>query len=147
MFLGQYQLNLDEGRHLALPAGFHESLAGGAYITRGFEQNLLIMSEAVFQQIYTRIASLNIADPLARLLFRLILGNASRLEMNAAGQLVLPEALAAAAGLGGEICLVGQGNFCEVWTPENWEKQSADLLDAAANSTRFAQLDLALPRA
>ncbi len=147
MFLGQYQLNLDEGRHFALPGGFHEPLTGGAYVTRGFEQNLLIMSEAVFQQIYAKIASLNIADPLARLLFRLILGNASRLEVDSSGRVVLPEALAAAAGLGTEICLVGQGNFCELWTPENWEKQSADLLDAAANSARFAQLDLALPRA
>ena len=46
-----------------LPRTFED----GAYVTRGFEQNLLIMSEREFQEIYKRVAGLNIADPLARL--------------------------------------------------------------------------------
>ncbi len=72
---------------------FRELFADGAYITRGFEQNLLIMSDRVFQELYKRVASLNIADPLARLLLRLIIGNASRLDISASGHILIPEAL------------------------------------------------------
>jgi MraZ protein len=144
MLLGQYRLILDDDHQLVLPEAFRESFEHGAYLTRGFEQNLMIMSEKEFQEIYQRVAGLNITDPLARLLHRLILGNATKLEISASGRVSLPQDLLAFAGLEKEIVLVGQGDYCEAWAPVNWDKQTSILLDGAANSARFAQLDLAL---
>jgi MraZ protein len=143
MFLGQYQLILNNDRSLLTPVPFRELLADGAYITRGFEQNLLIMGDKVFQEIYKRVVALNLTDPLARLLLRLILGNASKLEMNESGRMLIPKNLASFAGLEKDIILVGQGDYFEVWAPAPWEQQSTKLLDADANTERFAQLDLA----
>jgi MraZ protein len=147
MFLGQHRTNLDENRRLALPASFRELLADGAFVTRGFDEDLVIMSEAVFEELSQRVAGLNMADPLARLLLRLILGNASRLEMNETGQVTLPQDLARVTGLDGEIVLVGSGDYFEVWAPAKWEGQISTLLDTSANAGRFAGLDLALRRA
>jgi len=144
MLLGQYRLFLDDDHQLVLPDAFRKQFEDGAYVTRGFEQNLLIISEREFQEIYKRVAGLNIADPLARLLHRLILGNASKLEPSASGRICLPQDLLSFAGLEKDIVLVGQGDYCEAWAPEYWDKQTTILLDAAANSARFAQLDLAL---
>jgi MraZ protein len=86
---------------------------------------------------------LNLTDPLARLLLRLILGNASKLEMNESGRMLIPQNLASFAILEKDIILVGQGDYFEVWAPAPWEKQSTKLLDSDANTERFAQLDLA----
>ncbi len=147
MLLGQYQLTLGDQYALLVPAPFRELFSDGAYITRGFEQNLLIMGSRAFQEIYTRIAGLNLADPLARLLQRLLLGNASRLEMDEAGRMVIPHTLASFADLKKDVILVGQGDYLEAWEPAHWEKQSLDLLNTQANAGRFAQLDLALRRA
>ena len=144
MLLGQYRLFLDDDRQVVLPEAFRKQFEDGAYVTRGFEQNLLIMSEKEFQEICKRVAGLNIADPLARLLQRLILGNASKLEPSASGQICLPQDLLSFAGLEKDIVLVGQGDYCEAWSPANWDKQTTILLDTAANSARFTQLDLAL---
>ena len=144
MLLGQYRLFLDDDHQLVLPEAFRDQFEHGAYVTRGFEQNLLIMSEKEFQEIYKRVAGLNIADPLARLLHRLILGNAAKLEISASGRISLPQDLLAFAGLEKDIVLVGQGDYCEAWAPVYWDKQTSILLDSAANSARFAQLDLAL---
>jgi MraZ protein len=144
MLLGQYQISLDEDRHLVIPQPFRELFADGAYVTRGFEQNLLILSEREFQEIYKRVTALNIADPVARLLLRLILGNASRLDINESGHVLLPQDLMSFAGLDKEVILVGQGDYCEAWAPVDWEKQSVILLDTVANAERFARLDLAL---
>jgi MraZ protein len=144
MLLGQYRLFLDDDHQLVLPEAFRTQFEQGAYITRGFEQNLLIMSQSEFQEIYKRVAGLNIADPLARLLHRLILGSACKLEISASGQLRIPQDLLSFAGLEKELVLVGQGEYCEAWAPENWDKQSIALLDTVANSARFAQLNLAL---
>ncbi len=144
MYLGQHQLILKNDRYLVIPEPFREMFAEGAYITRGFEQNLLIMSDKVFQELYQRITALNIADPDVRLLLRLVIGNASRLEISASGRVLIPEDLRSFVGLENEITMVGQGNYIEVWTAAEWEKQTTKLLDTETNSGRFAQLDLAL---
>jgi MraZ protein len=144
MFLGQHQLFLDNDCNLVIPTPFRELFTDGAYVTRGFEQNLLIMSDKVFQEIYKRVVALNIADPLARLLLRLILGNASRLDISESGHVLIPQDLMTFAGLEKDIILVGQGDYFEVWAPAHWDKQSTNLLDTDANAERFAQLDLAL---
>ena len=144
MFLGQNKLCLDDDRSLVIPPEFRELLADGVYITRGFEQNLLIMSDQVFQEIYKKVVALNIADPLARLLLRMILGNAARLDISDTGRVFIPQDLASFAGLEKDIILVGQGDYLELWAPAYWDKQSSHLLDFDANSERFAQLDLAL---
>ena len=144
MFLGQYHLVINGSRSFVIPEPFRKFLADGAYVTRGFEQNLLLMSEQVFQEVYKRVMALNIADPLARLLLRLILSNAARLEISASGELIIPDNLTSFAALEKEIVLVGQGDYIELWSPVHWIKQSNSLLDIETNVERFAQLDLAL---
>jgi DNA-binding transcriptional regulator/RsmH inhibitor MraZ len=56
----------------------------------------------------------------------------------------LPQDLLVFAGLEKEIVLVGQGDYIEAWAPADWGKQNIILLDTAANSARFAQLNLAM---
>ncbi len=144
MFLGQYPLSMGDDRSVEIPESFREVLAHGAYITRGFEQNLLVMSEREFKETCQRVNSLNMADPSVRLLQRLILGNASRLDIDGNGRVILSDELAAFAGIEKVIILVGQGDYIEAWSPEAWEKQVCMLEDVEANSARFAQLDLSL---
>ncbi len=146
MFLGQYHVLLENDRRMGIPAPFRVFFEDGLYVTRGFELNLLIMNDKVFQEIYKKVVSLNIADPLARLLLRMILGNAAKVPISDSGHVLLPEPLMSFAGLEKEIVLVGQGDYFELWTPAQWAKQSSILQDVAANSERFAQLDLALQK-
>jgi len=144
MYLGTYQIISGKDRQLVIPELLRGLFSEGAYVTRGFEQNLLIMSDRFFREIYERVVSLNIADPLARLLLRLILGNASMLELDRSGKVSIPQELISFANLENGITLVGQGDYLEVWSPVNWEKQTTNLMDSEANSERFAQIDLAL---
>jgi MraZ protein len=144
MFLGQHHLFVEHDRYLLIPEPIRNMFEDGAYITRGFEDDLIMMTNKVFQGIYAQVVALNLADPLARLLLRLILGNASRIELSTTGQIEIPEELMSFAVLEKEIILVGQGDYIELWSPANWEKQSAILFDTAANSERFSHLNLAL---
>ena len=144
MFIGTYRLSMEAEHSLVIPPEYRAQLAQGAYITRGFEQDLLLMSAEVFQEKCRRVASLNMADPSVRLLNRLILSNASKLEMDASGHLAIPAELAAFAGLQKEIVLIGQGDYIEAWAPSTWEQQSGILMNIAGNTDRFAHLDLTL---
>jgi MraZ protein len=144
MLLGQYPLTIDDDLSLVIPGPLREICADGAYITMGFEQNLLVMSDRVFRERYQRIKALNIADPVARLLLRLILGNATRIEFDHSGRFIIPQALMALASLEKEVRLVGLGDCIEIWSPSNWDKQSSLLQNTEANSDKFTLLNLAL---
>ncbi|MCE9646723.1 MAG: division/cell wall cluster transcriptional repressor MraZ [Chloroflexi bacterium] len=142
MFLGNYQHNLDDKGRLMIPARFRELLEGGAFITQGFDKCLMVMSETYFKQVYERIESMNLADPTARLLRRLILSNAYPVEVDKVGRILVPQNLRAFLEMEGEAIVAGQGEYFEVWKPAQWAEQMASLQDVEANSQRFATLDL-----
>lgn len=143
MFLGHFQHNLDDKGRLMIPARFRELLEGGAFITQGFDKCLMVMTDAYFKQVYERIESMNLADPTARLLRRLILSNAYPVVADKVGRILLPQNLRAFLGIeNGELVVAGQGEYFEVWTPVLWNEQMTQLQDTEANNARFSALDL-----
>jgi MraZ protein len=142
MFLGQFQHNLDEKGRLMIPARYRELLAAGAFVTQGFDKCLMVMTDAYFAQVYDRINSMNLADPTARLLRRLILSNAYPVEADKVGRILLPGNLRQVIELNGEAIVAGQGDYFEVWNPADWNAQMDQLQDIETNNQRFATLDL-----
>jgi len=142
MFLGRYQHSIDDKGRLMVPARFRELLEGGAYLTQGFEKCLMVMTEAHFKQVYDLITSMSLTDPTARLLRRLIFSNAYQVEVDKVGRILVPGNLRQFAGLEADAVVAGQGEYFEVWTPAEWDKQAAMLNDAEANNHRFAALNI-----
>lgn len=142
MFLGQYQHNLDEKGRLTIPARFRELLVGGAFITQGFDRCLMVMTTTYFEEVYRRINDMNLADPTARMLRRLLLATAYPVEIDKVGRILVPGNLRQAISLEGEAIVAGLGDYFEVWTPAQWNEQIAQLQDTDANNQRFAALDL-----
>ena len=143
MFLGQYQHNLDEKGRLMIPARYRELLAAGAFIMQGFDRCLMVMTDSHFQEVYERINAMNMADPNARLLRRLILSTAYPVEIDKVGRILVPQMLRQVNGLDGEAIVAGQGEYFEVWNPAEWNQQIDQLQDIEMNNQRFATLDLA----
>ncbi|HSK87087.1 MAG TPA: division/cell wall cluster transcriptional repressor MraZ [Anaerolineales bacterium] len=142
MFLGQFQHNLDDKGRLMIPARYRELLAAGAFITQGFDKCLMVMTDVYFQQVYDRINDMNLADPTARLLRRLILSNAYPVEVDKVGRILVPQNLRQGLALGSEAIVAGQGEYFEVWTPADWNEQMNQLQEIETNNQRFATLDL-----
>ena len=142
MFLGQFQHSLDEKGRLMIPARYRELLAAGAFITQGFDKCLMVMTEVYFKQVYDRINAMNLADPTARLLRRLILSNAYPVEVDKVGRILVPQNLRQVIALGSEAIVAGQGEYFEVWTPAAWNEQMDQLQEIETNNQRFATLDL-----
>ncbi len=140
MFLGHFRSQLKQSNHLFLPEIWRKSISGTVYLTQGFDQNLLILTEGTFHEIYLQLTALNIADPLVRLLSRMFLGKASSLEMNKNGAITLPDSLMEYANLINEFVIVGQGDYLEVWSPDQWQQQQTQINDVQANTQRFSTL-------
>lgn len=143
MFLGHHPTQLKSSNRLSLPAGWRKHLTGGIYLTQGFDQNLLILTAETFQEIYDRLSSLNITDPLARLLLRMFLGTASYMEVKENEAISVPDSLMKYANLKGKVVLIGQGEYLEIWSPGHWAEQEAQIQDAQANAARFSAFNIA----
>ena len=145
MFLGQFEHSIDNKGRLTVPARFRELLDGGAYITQGIDKCLMVMTESYFQQVYDRVNAMNLADPVARLLRRMIFSNAYPVEVDKVGRVLVPQNLREFAGLNGEAIVTGQGEYFEVWTPDVWNEQMKQIQDTEANNQRFSTLNLSGP--
>lgn len=142
LFLGKHFCELDKKSQFIPPDEFKNYLTSDVYITQGFDHNLWVLSESSFQEIYKKLGSLNITDPLARMLFRLILGTATETGMDDQGYLKIPNSLHAYAHLDKKILLIGQGDYFEIWSPEQWSRQETELVNLEANTNRFSAYEL-----
>jgi len=144
MFLGQYRHNIDEKGRLTIPARFRDLLVDGAFMTQGFDHNLRLLTEAAFTSLYQKLSQLNTADSVTRELRRLLFANASQVEIDRIGRILIPQFLRDTAGLSNEAVIVGVGESIEIWSPEFWEKQALQFGDLESDPQRFAGIDLSL---
>lgn len=143
MFLGQFQHNLDDKGRLTIPVRFRDLLTvNGAYVMQGFDRNLMVLPSAAFEALSTEVGVMTMTDPTARLLRRLIYATASQVEVDRAGRILLPQFLRQFAGIEVVTVIVGAGKYFELWSPESWAGQNAQIQDAQTNADRFAALNL-----
>lgn len=140
MLLGLYTSILETDNRIALPDGIREEYEDGLYVTRGFDRNIMVLTVDAFESIYDRITSLNIADPIARLLLRLILGTAQQAGVKADGKIPIPDSLKEFANLERDVIIVGQGDYLELWSPSAWQKQEEQFSSVEPNHFSTLQI-------
>ncbi len=133
MFRGVTQLSLDAKSRLAIPARYRGELMsccdGRLIVTVDPSKCLLVYPQPAWEPIEEKLNSLSSFDPLTRGLQRLLVGNASDVEMDGAGRILISAPLRKFAGLSKEVVLVGQGSKLEIWNEEQWNLQVEDALD------------------
>lgn len=144
MFLGTYEHTLDIKGRMTIPVKYRELISAGAYITKGFDQNLVVLTEEVFQRLFDRITNMNITNSNARELRRLMFANAFSVEVDKAGRILIPQILRAHSSLDTEAIILGNGSYFEIWSPDLWQIQSDKQVTSESNNERYAALDLSL---
>ena len=142
MFFGRYEHSIDEKGRMTIPARFREPLEAGAYITRGFDRNLVVYTTSYLQKISEKVAGMSNTDPSARLLRRLIYSNAALLEFDKSGRILIPQFLRDPVDIHNNAIVIGVGDYFEIWSPTVWEAQNTLLDDSEQNIQRFSTLNL-----
>jgi MraZ protein len=117
-------------------------LIDGAYITQGFDRNLMVWTKAAFEKISQRVSQSSITNPISRQLRRHIFSSGEWLEVDRVGRILIPDFLRQAAQLDNEVVVVGVGDYFEIWSPSLWAEQLTSLQDTEANEQRFTAFDL-----
>ena len=142
MFLGRYQHSIDDKGRLIIPARYRELLSNGAFITQGFDGNLMVLTTETFNAISQNIRGMSITDARARLLKRLLYSSGEQVDVDRAGRILLPQFLRQAAGLDGEVVIVGVGEHFEIWSSDHWLEQAKQLEEVQENADLFAAFDI-----
>src|SRR6185369_15127702 len=126
MFRGVTSLTLDSKGRLAVPAKFREVLqlrAGGKLvITADSALCLLVYPAPDWEPIQQKLMSLSSFQSRTRDLQRLLVGNASDVEIDGSGRILIPPPRKF-AGLEKDVALVGQGARFELWDEAKWDAQ------------------------
>ncbi len=144
MFLGQFQHTIDEKGRMTIPVRFRELLEDGAFITEGFESNLMVLRKENFDAMSNNVEKESLTNPRAREFKRIIYGGAREIEFDRAGRILIPAFLRETAQLTNDAIVVGMGDSFEIWSPENWKLQQITLAKAKADEKRFADLNISI---
>lgn len=142
MFLGEFNHSIDDKGRITIPAVYRQLLEEGAYITLGFDNNLMVLRNATFENLSRRLNKMNLTDPNVRELRRLLFSNAQKFTPDASGRILIPPFLREYMGLNGEIVLIGGGSYFELWSQNSWKEQSEQLKNAQKDGRYFSDLEL-----
>lgn len=131
MFQGSSALSLDAKGRLTVPARHRDALVvqceGRLTLTRHPDGCLMLFPRPVWEVHRERIAALPIS---ARPWQRIFLGNATDVEMDGAGRILVSPELRSAAGLSKEVMLLGMGSHFEVWDSQALAAKEQEALAA-----------------
>jgi len=127
VFRGVTSLTLDSKGRLAVPTRFREVLqlrAGGKLVVTADSTSCLLLYPAPdWEPIQQKLMSLSSFSQRTRDLQRLLVGNASDVDVDGAGRILIPGPLRRFAGLEKDVALVGQGVRFELWDEAKWGAQ------------------------
>lgn len=116
MFQGASALTLDAKGRMTIPSRHRDALAvqceGRVTLTKHPHGCLLFFPRPVWEAHREQIAAWPMS---ARAWQRIFLGNASDVEMDTAGRILIAPELRSAVGLSREVMVLGMGSHFEIW--------------------------------
>ena len=124
-FTGEHECKLDAKGRLVLPSRLKSVLPEASkksiIVRKGFESNLILYPITEFQNIYTRINSLNEFSSEQRKLKRNLFSGISQVDFDSNGRFLIPKNMISHRGIEKEVILIGVGNIIELWNPMTYK--------------------------
>ena len=135
-FHGTFEHSLDSKNRLTIPAKFRAALAGKVFLVRGVDPCISVYPEATYTGLTeAALSGLNPFSPQARELKRMFYGNATDMELDSAGRVMLTPKQLEHAGIDREVVITGAGDSLELWDRSAWQDYDRDLSQRAPDLT------------
>ena len=136
-FLGQYEHTLDAKNRLTIPAKFRAQLSEGVVLAKEQEPCIAIRPASSWNRFTEEMRGLGTFwDQNYRDFQRRYTAGAFDAQLDAAGRIMLPQALIDKAGLSREVVLVGNLDTIEVWDRARWREEEERLDQAVPDLAR-----------
>ncbi|SET00202.1 division/cell wall cluster transcriptional repressor MraZ [Thalassotalea agarivorans] len=143
MFRGTSAITLDSKNRITIPTKYREELVadcqGKMVCTVDIQHPcLLLYPLPEWEEIELKLTKLSSMNPQERLLQQVLLGNASDVEMDKSGRLLINGPLRNHASLEKNIMLVGQLKKFEIWSESAWQEQ----MQSGINKIQSGEIEL-----
>ena len=136
MFRGANKVTLDAKGRMAIPTRYRERIGdlcdGRLVVTVDRDYCLLVYPLPEWEDIEHKLVRLPTLNRQDRRLQRLMNGNASEVELDGHGRILLPKELREFGGLTRQAILIGQGNRFELWDETRWNERRDEWLSEEA---------------
>jgi len=126
MFYGQFRHSIDNKGRLIIPAKFRDTLRENFiekfWVTRGIERCVYVYTPREWNLLIAKFKELSISSGKARDFVRGMVANASEVECDKQGRIMLPQNLLAIAGITRDVVVAGILSRFEIWDEESWRK-------------------------
>ena len=135
MFRGVNQVNLDSKGRIAIPTRYREELCSISdnhmvvTVNNTNDRCLWIYALPEWEKIEAKVTALPSMNKQAARLKRFFIGQATDVDVDASGRLLIPPPLREFAQLKKHIVLAGQGNKFELWDEDNWTAQRDEWME------------------
>ncbi len=133
LFTGETARSIDEKQRISIPKEMRSAfvMEGGesvVYASPGLNDSIWLWSEEDFERWANMLEQSVLQEEAETELIRKLFSNTTRLEIDKAGRIRLPEKLLAYAGIEGQAMLLGAKNHLEVVDASNWESPQEELM-------------------
>jgi MraZ protein len=126
LLIGRYDYALDPKNRLGIPPRFREALeeekGKRLYLTSGFDGCLYLFLPSEWEKLLSNdLQAFSLADKEAERAFkRKFFSEATEVELDSAGRILIPAYLKEFAGLKGRVLVQGAGKRAEIWDTDRW---------------------------
>ena len=121
MFLGEYEHALDAKNRIFIPAKYREELGETFVITKSVDKCLTVYTMAEWEKLKAKLDSL--PGTKSRQIKRFIYANASDVQSDSQGRVLISSALREYAGIEKNAVIIGVGSYLEIWSEEEWNRE------------------------
>jgi MraZ protein len=138
VFQGASALNLDAKGRMSVPAKHRDALLvqgeGRVTLTKHPDGCLLVFPRPEWEAFRARVAQLPMDAHWWR---RIFLGNATELDLDGAGRILVSPELRSAAGIQREVILLGMGSHLELWDAATYAtKEQAAMMQGVPDALK-----------
>ena len=138
VFQGASSLNLDAKGRMSVPAKHRDALLvqgeGRVTLTKHPDGCLMLFPRPEWEAFRARVAQLPMDAHWWR---RIFLGNATELDLDSAGRILVSPELRSAAGIQREVILLGMGSHLELWDATTYAtKEQAAMMQGVPDALK-----------
>ena len=126
LFVGEYELTIDEKSRLSIPADIRRLLdpdrdGKGFFLVFGVNRKPWLYTEKAYEHLAEQVPADIAPGPETLKYDQLTFALANRVEMDKQGRILIPEKTKRRTGLGNTITLFGARDHLELWNREEFE--------------------------
>jgi MraZ protein len=128
MFNGQFEYRVDEKGRVPIPPKFRteELKKEGVVLCPGIERCINVYPLSEWKKLANTLTASSIIPSKLRKLNRFIFASSFDVEIDSQGRIMVPLKLRQYAGLSEEVVMAGVNGYIELWSKEQWDKDTAN---------------------